>query len=92
MSRISISMLGLALLLVILNFFFVQRYWWSLPVLIAVSASPVFRPNRWHLMIATGAALAELSVGFSLVPLAAQTTFSVIALGCALPLLSKLRM
>jgi hypothetical protein len=60
-------MYGLSSAALCMNFFFTNRGWWSIPVIIAVSASPVFSPSVWNVALSVCAVLSMGAIGLNLV-------------------------
>ena len=73
----------IAVAVLCMNFFFTNRGWWSLTMILAVSASPVLLPNKWNIVLSICAAVSIGAVGFGMISGTAGTVLSGIAVTSA---------
>jgi hypothetical protein len=69
--------------LLCMNFFLTNHRQWGLAGILAVSASPVFAPNKWNVLLSVCTVLSTGVVGFGLVSGPASRVLSVIAFSSA---------
>jgi len=62
-----------------MSIFFINRGWWALTAILAVSASPVFEPNKWNVVLSICTVVSIGAFGFNLISGTAGAILSAIA-------------